>query len=720
MAKNKKSNFPAGQPVQKPDFLKNVITYWLGILGMLIALSFFLQTQDSAQVKLTLFQAGSFGLLGLWLCRLYLVRVNIFTKNNAKLLLPFIIYGAYIFCSYIFMPHFTGRGAGFIYFICCAIIFTVAAFEVDERSLQKISAFIIWTCWAAFGYGALQIINNLILPGADIFAWSSFFGARVFSTFANPNFFANFCLFAIMIISARFLQTRDKKLLVLLALGLINIFFTESKGAWLALAVSGAVFAWAYINCFAGLGKKHKLQITAAALAALLLAGGITAYFAVKRMQSVNFRVYTWQSAAEMIKEKPVMGFGAGSFFIEYPSYKKPQIFYMEKLHNIQTAHAENHYLEILATQGIAGFILFLWAALYLLAGAYKKMGEKNYLLLGFGMALLSIYIHNFVDISLYLPSTGYFAAMFAGGVFALSYGPINAGHTPAAQNKLNILFFILAGMASVFFAVFAIIILKDFAAITNIASSRGVLFFISWIVLVLCIAGICFAFIKTIFTYKRISPVFILMLACLPMFFAWQIFKADHYLAVAASLQQRGDINNALLYYTDAVKYNKFSSTVYRLRADAFAARMDTARAIRPKEGDMPGKLYNDYDRAAENFETAQKLNPQEPLLYYDWGTMQREAALKAAPSARAAYYAQAEENFRRALVFDPIFENIYFQLYNVSVERDNPRAAYEWLMKYTQGPAGITERQYLDIHQNNPTVNTHLQQLREGLGIK
>ena len=666
MAKNKKSRSSVLQnPAQQPggDFLSDTITNWLGFLGVLIAVALLLHTRDSAQIKTTLFYAGACGAFALWLCKLFAARANIFTKNNFFKLLPFLIYFGYIILSYFLAPRFLGRSGNFIYFLSFSAVFAVAAFNCDGARLHKIFSFIINACWFIFGYGILQIIHNYLLPGADPLFWSAFFGRRIFSTFANPNFYANFCLFAIIIITARFLQTRSKKLLLLLGLGLVNIFFTESKGAWLALGVSGAFFGLLYLNYFTAIYKKNKFVITAALAAALLFALALSAFYGAKRMRSVNFRLHTWAATVEMVKEKPLFGFGAGSFFIEYPAFKKPEIFEIEQISNIQTSHAENHYLELLATLGLAGFALFMWCAFYLCAGVYKKLktSSPDYALLAAAGALGAIYIHNFVDISLYLPSTGYFAALLAGGVFNLAYGPLDGGQTPQ-RGKGGALFYILAVLAMVLFAVIAIFMLKDFAVITfGGFTSRPLNAFINWIFFILTLGAVCLTFAAVIFKYKKIMPVLVLCAAAPLMYFAWFGVRAGHYIHVAGALYDRGDLDSAISYYNRAIKFDRFNSSFHAFRAIAFTSRMDMSRA---------GGL-NDYDRAQKDYETAARLNPNEPLLYYNWGTMQFAAALKLSPQAAAPLYEAALINLEKARKLDPFYPSIPLQIEGIEAAR-------------------------------------------------
>ncbi|MDR0646566.1 MAG: O-antigen ligase family protein [Elusimicrobiota bacterium] len=716
------------------DYFQSIIAFWFCAMSVLAACGFFLLTQDSAQVKIAVFQAGAIGVFALWLCKLFALRVNIFTIRNFKIFLPFILYFAYVLCSYFFRPQFLGRFNSFFNFLCGSLIFVVAAFESGELMIRRISSAVIIAGWISFSYGILQIANNTFLPGADIFFWTDMFGKRAFSTFANPNFFADFCLFSLMIITARFLQTRDKKLIVLLTLGLINIYFTESKGAWLALACGAVLFAAIYFGRFtrraAAKGKiKSAIFVSIFALCLCLL----SVFYAAGRIRSVNFRIITWKSALEMIRAKPLLGWGAGSFFINYAAYKKPQIFYIEGLHNIQTAHAENHYLEIAADLGLAGFALFLFVCFYLISALWRKFrkfdvetaderaGGEAYGRLAFGAALISIYIHNLVDISIYFVSSGFFVFLFSGFMLSSAYGPLDMPSravvgTPRKSGKL---FFICAILAS--FVIFALAarVISDFAFMTSgYFRERPLMFLINWTVLIASVCAVCFIFAKVIFKCRRAATALILAAAAPLMYFAWGFMKAGNFEAIAGAFASRGDIKEAMINYNKAVKYNRFDSRLYRFMGIALARRMNMAKTNNPMEGDPKDELFNDYQRSQKSFQTASRLNPNEPLLYFDWGSMQREAARKLPPAEANVLYSSARANFEKALKFDPVFDGIYFQLANIDLAQSNPRGAYDWLLKYMSGPPGV-EEEYVARHGENKTARESLAMLEKTLNM-
>ncbi len=725
------------------SFFKPIMTRWLSVLCFLVSVSFFLQTYDSAQVKITLFYAGLTALVGFWVSSLIKDRADIFTRRNFILLLPFLLYFAYVSISFFLQPYQAARSESFLRFFLSSALFLILFYEYDDKDISRLIKAIIFTCRFVYGYGILQIINNYIISGVDPLFWTDFFGRRVFSTIANPNFFADFCLFTFILILARWLLTKQKSLLLLGAAGLINIFFTESKGAWAALAVALPAFGFVYLNYFVDVYKKHRLKFNALALAAVIALALLVGAYAAKRIQSVNFRLSTWRAAFEMIETKPLVGTGKGSFEYIYPAYKRPEIFYMENLHNAQTQHAENYYLETWAELGLFGFGLFLFCAFYLFKGVIKKLKEYNpqdarekeklFTLLGCFGALLAIYIHNFVDVSLYFVSTGLFASILTAASFTLALGggeKILKIKKDRKENKSGV-FYTTAVCAAVLFFALAFAAAGDFNFITQpVLSARPVTFFVCWAFFLFCSFGAASALTYGVFKAGKIKITLILTFCGFLMYGAWGFMKADAYTLLATRLAEENDIS-AASYYTQVLKINQFSADTFMHRGMLFANRLDLTPSNNKIYGDAKDKMFNDYDRALRDFNSSLALAPHSALIYYQLGSLQRNTAVKLAKQPQyqqdevlkkqvSALYADAVKNLRRALLTDPVYDNTYYQLANAALDTGDFKAAYIWLLKYIKGPAGVVNQEYLARHHNDQKALTHLKFIRERLSAQ
>ena len=212
-------------------FLHRALVNSTGWLVLLVSVAFFTATYDSAHVKLTLLQIGATVLLTLWAALKITQHKNPFTRRTLPFLAPLLIYIGWMSLSFVCFPYKLEAAEEFVRLWLYGGISCLIACEFTREDIATLTKFIIATAWICLGYGALQIVN-IWLPGTDLLPWHGFFGHRIFSTHANPNFFGAFIVFASGITLAEFLRTRQKRLLVLLALGLLDLIFTESKGAW--------------------------------------------------------------------------------------------------------------------------------------------------------------------------------------------------------------------------------------------------------------------------------------------------------------------------------------------------------------------------------------------------------------------------------------------------------------------------------------------------------
>ncbi len=74
-----------------------------------------------------------------------------------------------------------------------------------------------------------------------------------------------------------------------------------------------------------------------------------------------DFRPQTWLDTIDMIKQRPVFGFGPGNYGQVFPEYR-----HRFKGVRIDTVHAHNKYLELTSEYGLTGAVLILFALISL------------------------------------------------------------------------------------------------------------------------------------------------------------------------------------------------------------------------------------------------------------------------------------------------------------------------------------------------------------------
>lgn len=687
--------------VQK-NFFNKILVNWLGLFAFLIPLVFCFYTYDSAQVKITFFYLASCGAFFIWLASLIGCSQSIFTKKNFYTLLPVLIYALYIFCSFIFKPYPFVRLESFTRELFCFALFLVVVFALREEDFKIILKYFFASAWIVFGYGLLQLVNWDFLP------WKNFFSNRIFSTLANPNLLGSYALFTAALVFFSYLIKREKSLIILFVLALINLVFSQSKGALFAFALSVFLGTLFFAYFFLDKYKKHKNKVIALSLLLPLFIGGVIFYVGSKRVESFSFRLSTWRSSFDMLKDSALTGTGIGSFELIYPAYKRAEIFYIENNPSVMSQHVENFYLEQLTSLGILGFGLFVWVLYYILKQTLFKLKllvktnpKKAYLLCGFSFASLTVYIHSFVDVSIYFASTFFLLTLANGAIFNLSFGPFDKKDSDL--KKENILIFKI---------VFALTILVLLTILCYIQKSFWTEFFLSYnnnlLQLFYCfgflfITGlILFLFIYLMYKTRKTGVCFGMFFAALFYFIFWQQFISNVNFSRATALAEKGRFE-ALSYYTKAIKQNPTFYPAWHFRGLLLSNRLALIERVEVEAGDT-NKPSNDFKRALRDFTKTKKLAPNAALLDYNIASLYlKYAATRQDLRERQKLYSQAEELFKRALLLDPVYENTYFQLANIELARANKQKALYWLQSYLQGPREVKNLAYLKTHREN-----------------
>lgn len=175
--------------------------------------------------------------------------------------------------------------------------------------------------------------------------------------------------------------------------------------------LTGWIFMVLLIERKLDINKYKKLLLYL--LTVLLICSAVLACYkrAQLKNQSIPTRIMLYKTASQIIKGKPIFGYGPGNFVVGTYTY-------FNKIKNNNTVYkltnnarygdkVHNEYLEILVEQGIIGLIVFL-AFLYLLF--QKSFSSRDVFLLGAFPGMLAVLIESLVSFPLRTPVTG---AMF-------------------------------------------------------------------------------------------------------------------------------------------------------------------------------------------------------------------------------------------------------------------------------------------------------------------
>lgn len=160
---------------------------------------------------------------------------------------------------------------------------------------------------------------------------------------------------------------KKRLLLGMLALFLVNIFFVStSRSGYLALPVA-AVFA--FINLYGYKKIPHILGVTSIAVLLVLLTSStlqqriklgldeISNYQSSQTVTSMGVRVIFYQNALELIRDKPLLGYGTSSFKSVYSAHVAPKY---QDWRGDSAADPHNQFLFVWLENGLIGLALFL------------------------------------------------------------------------------------------------------------------------------------------------------------------------------------------------------------------------------------------------------------------------------------------------------------------------------------------------------------------------
>jgi O-antigen ligase len=609
----------------------------------------------------------------------------------------------------------------------------IIIYEFDQTATDRMTKWLIWTAWVAVGYGFLQFVDLRSFPsgvgnGIDPFIWRGAFAPRVFSTYGNPNFFADFLVIIFPILLTQFLKTKRWSLVPLIGMLLVDLLATDTKGAWVAFAIVLPLFGAVTFVYFKKLVAPYRKPILAIVAVGLLVLLGFLGK-GLRRISSVSFRLFTWEATWEMIETQPFLGTGIGSFPPIYPAFRRPPIFHIEGKHNTETDHAEDEYLEELFDNGILGFGVFLWFIGATLVVGFRSLGQMTsmlsdregrppaqaYDLLGYLIAFMGMLCHNFFDVSLRFVSSGIYLGLLSGMIVALARGsalyefhaareaalqksaapaklPLkdkDAPEEPVSPWKTFSEFLIwparLAAWGALAYVCYLLI--SEFnvlqGPLERLSMSGEMLqWWLAWGTFAGCVLGLAFVFARIVHLSETPLVAVAVLLSLQPLYIFWGYFKADvhHNIAIYFSKERQWD--QALGNYMTVHQLNpNFVMSLYFM-GNVYNDRFNMDRVYNPNWGDVNGVARDDYERALDAYNEVRKLAPNYVQSHHQVGLLHLKRAeweLNHGHPESAAYYLD------RALVrlklyreIDPVFPPNYFRMGQIyMIEKKNEEAA-------------------------------------------
>lgn len=719
-----------------------IIEFGLPILAFLIALSFYLKTYDSCQIKITLLHIGAIIIIAAWIVKV-IERGRLLESREQRLYaIPALFFLLSGIISFSISPFKFTSFEELTRRVLYIGIFLIALVEFDSsEKVKRMFRWILAATFIAVFYGLIQFME------LDTFIWKGAFGDRIFSTFGNPNFFAAFLvlvtpliltffdfsdkeeakktfvslvlvatigilycfmqflgkeglmsmgslgtqayiffvenktyafffLLLLSLLSMVLVKMKSKKLLVLfLFIILINLITTRTKAAYIGFAAGASFFAVVTTLFVVPATKKQKKTFLAVFLSVLLLGTMSAVTFLIRqRIDSVRFRVFTWISTLEMVRDYPeggtaikstpskelihkFLGTGIGTFKIVYPAFRRPEIFHIEGKHNTETDHPENEFIEVWYDEGIVGFGIFLWIlTLFFYAGIKRlkqvtsysaqappspkisrfnphskkgskfkigsrleKLTRRPYLLLGLLSGLFGLLVHNLMCVNMRFVSSGFVFWLFLG---------LLGGQIVGVKEKAN-------------------------ASLESNMRSK---------------------FLSNV-RFRRVIQTIVIILALFLVFFFRRFFIADIHHNKAIAYSKAGRWENALKEYQTVLRNNPYYAMTHYFMGNVYNDRWDMKEVYDPRwdSVDIKQKYFfpsihkllkgtekeeqkprTDAERALAKYADLKKLAPNYVQVHFQEGNAH----------AKLKEWDKAIEDYEKALALDPVFAATYFKM--------------------------------------------------------
>jgi len=341
---------------------RNLVRLTLYFIAIALPVVFYLRTYDSAMIKVTTLQLGALAALAIWMLGSLAEGRFEFPEKTMPFIVPALLLLLWNALRFAFSAYRCGSLVGFITQEAFLTVFILTCLNFSRRDLRQAVMVLLGGWLITVLYGLCQYV------GLDPFVWKGAWGGRVFSTFGNPNMLAAYLLMCLPAALMAALDSRlSKWMRGLAAVGAVlsacALAWTRTHFEMMVFAAEIAVFMILVRRILSGGRRRLALGLAGLCLAACFgfwLAGRIVSpdQSWLKRKE---FTVETWKGTAALIKERPWLGTGPGSFFIHYPAFRRSSIILNEQKHNTETDHPENELLQQWAEGGLPGMLLWLW-----------------------------------------------------------------------------------------------------------------------------------------------------------------------------------------------------------------------------------------------------------------------------------------------------------------------------------------------------------------------
>lgn len=296
-------------------------------------------------------------------------------------------------------------------YVSYGIALTVAAECVrgEEARRRFALALIVFGVLYAFFALAQELTSN----GKIFWVYAPRYNGAIYGSYVNHNHYAGLMEMLVpfpLVVSMGHLLRGGKRALVAFCTVLMasTIFLSRSRGGMLAFVLEVVLFAT--LTLVQRRNPRVAIALVAVCVLVLAFLGFIGKGEVLGRLGDLapGTRLNMTKDCLRMFSQRPVWGWGLGTFPTVYPSYRSFHT-------NLFINEAHNDYAQLLVETGVLGFALMLWFLICVFRRGlptsrrweFKWDGALSFAAL---LGCTGILFHSFVDFNLQIPAN---AALF-------------------------------------------------------------------------------------------------------------------------------------------------------------------------------------------------------------------------------------------------------------------------------------------------------------------
>lgn len=267
-----------------------------------------------------------------------------------------------------------------------ALVVLLVVFARHREQRMLVAAALVFAGTLAAGHAMIDLATGGGVTADNV--------RRLSGPLPHPNAMALFLVRPFILVAGLFVFLDRWRWYLALPAGIMGlaVFATFSRGALIAVLFAVVI-----------LGLRAPRRVQLALGGAVVSVGALTAIVAGDRMRnlfeggSVSLRLDIWSSALEMIRDRPVLGYGLDQFLYAYaPRYIQPTA-WDERF----TSHAHNLIADSWIRLGIVGAFLALFAILAVgrkLITVERAASHPDILGRAALLALAALLVHGMID----------------------------------------------------------------------------------------------------------------------------------------------------------------------------------------------------------------------------------------------------------------------------------------------------------------------------------